>query len=99
MSHTTKLTALGAALLALATPALAQDEMVTETDPMGAETLTIETLDTDADGWVSMAELAAVYPETGEEVFSAADANADGYLDAEELEAAVAAGLFDAPAE
>jgi hypothetical protein len=50
--------------------------------------------DTDGNGSYSMEELKASYADLSEETFTAIDANADGQVDAAELEAAVAAGVL-----
>ncbi|MCB1329969.1 MAG: EF-hand domain-containing protein [Maritimibacter sp.] len=52
--------------------------------------------DTDGDGMVTIEEFTAAYPDLTEDVFTAADANADGYLDADEIAAAAEAGLMPA---
>lgn len=61
-----------------------------------ADTLT--DLDANEDTMVTMDEVTAVYPETTEDAFAAMDANADGSLDAAEIEAAQNAGMLK-PAE
>lgn len=73
------------------TAALAQDDAMT-----GAMTgsVDISLYDTDADGLVSMAELAAMVPSLTEEQFTAADTSGDGALDIDELNAASEAGLL-----
>ena len=48
--------------------------------------------DTDGNGVYSMEELVAAFPDLTAETFTAADANADGALDADELKAAQEAG-------
>ncbi|WP_343116956.1 EF-hand domain-containing protein [Ostreiculturibacter nitratireducens] len=50
--------------------------------------------DTDGNGVYSMEELVAAYPDLTEETFAAIDANADGSVDADELQAAVEAGTI-----
>lgn len=50
--------------------------------------------DTDGDGMVSMEEFAAAWPELAEDAFLAADTNADGALDEDEIAAAAAAGVL-----
>ena len=50
--------------------------------------------DADGDGLVSYDELVAAYPDVTEAVFLTIDADADGVLTAEEMEAAVEAGLL-----
>ena len=52
--------------------------------------------DVDGDGMVTMEEFAAAYPDLTEDVFTAADANADGMLDADEIAAATEAGVLPA---
>lgn len=53
-------------------------------------------IDTDGDGQLSYNEMLAAHPEMTEETFVAIDANADGAVDADELQAAVEAGLLPA---
>ncbi|WP_343082094.1 EF-hand domain-containing protein [Ostreiculturibacter nitratireducens] len=50
--------------------------------------------DADGDGVYSMEEMLAAYPDLTEETFAAIDANADGSVDADELQAAVEAGTL-----
>ena len=50
--------------------------------------------DTDANGTYSMEELKASYADLTDETFKTVDANADGQVDADELAAAVAAGVL-----
>lgn len=50
--------------------------------------------DTDGNGSYSMEELKASYADLTDETFKTIDANADGAVDAAELEAAVAAGVL-----
>ncbi len=52
--------------------------------------------DTDGNGVYSFEELVVAFPELTQEVFAAADADADGALSAEELAAAQAAGNIPA---
>lgn len=52
--------------------------------------------DTDGNGVYSFEELVAVFPDLTQEVFSAADADGDGALSADELSAAQAAGNIPA---
>ena len=52
--------------------------------------------DTDGNGVYSMEELVAAYPDLTEETFKAADTNADGAVDADELKAAIEAGHIPA---
>lgn len=48
--------------------------------------------DADGNGVYSMEELVAAYPGLTQEDFTAADTNADGAIDADELAAAIEAG-------
>lgn len=50
--------------------------------------------DTDGDGMVTMEEFAAAWPDLAEDAFVAADTNADGALDADEIAAATEAGVL-----
>ena len=50
--------------------------------------------DADGDGVYSVEEVTAAYPSVTAELFVEMDANEDGAIDAEELAAAVAAGLI-----
>ena len=69
-----------AAVAALvAVPALAQD---------------MATMDTDADGMLSMEEMTASMPDMTEETFTSVDTNADGMIDEAEYQAAVDAGTI-----
>ncbi|MGB3148182.1 MAG: EF-hand domain-containing protein [Paracoccaceae bacterium] len=52
--------------------------------------------DTDANGTFSMEEMKAAYVDLTEETFKAVDANADGAVDADELKAAIEAGVLPA---
>ena len=52
--------------------------------------------DTDGDGLVSMDEFAVAWPDLAADSFTLVDANADGMLDADEIAAAVDAGLLPA---
>lgn len=52
--------------------------------------------DANGDGAYSMDEVVAAYPAVTEEIFKAADTDANGSLSADELAAAVAAGSFAA---
>lgn len=58
-----------------------------------AETVVV---DTDGNALYSMEELKAAFPDLTEEVFKAADADADGSLSADELKAAQTAGAIPA---
>lgn len=53
-------------------------------------------IDTDGDGQLSYNEMLAAHPEMTEETFVAIDTNADGAVDADELQAAGEAGLLPA---
>lgn len=53
-------------------------------------------MDTDGDGLLSYNELLAAHPEMTEESFVSIDTNADGAVDADELQAGVEAGLLPA---
>ncbi|MCB1350480.1 MAG: EF-hand domain-containing protein [Paracoccaceae bacterium] len=52
--------------------------------------------DTDGDGMVTLEEFTAAYPDLTAEAFDAADTNADGMLDADEIAAAAEAGVLPA---
>ena len=52
--------------------------------------------DTDGNGLFSMEELIVAFPDLTPEVFTAADADADGSLSADELTAAQTAGIVPA---
>lgn len=52
--------------------------------------------DVDGNGTYSMEELVAAYPDLTAEAFTAADTNADGAIDADELAAAIEAGTIPA---
>lgn len=51
-------------------------------------------LDADGDGVITQEELAAAYPEMGEDAMAAVDANGDGQISEDEHAAAVDAGLL-----
>ena len=51
-------------------------------------------MDTDGDGYVSMEELQAMYPDATADSFAAMDTDADGALSAEEIQAAQDSGLL-----
>lgn len=53
-------------------------------------------LDADSDGLVTYEEVVALYADVSEEAFAAADADASGALDEDELAAAVEAGTIPA---
>ncbi len=57
-----------------------------------------DTVDTNADGVLSVEELVAAYPDLTDEVLAAMDANGDGTIDLAEHAAALEAGLVK-PAE
>ena len=63
----------------IALPAMAQD---------------MATMDTDADGMLSMEEMTASMPDMTEETFTSVDTNADGMLDEAEYQAGVDAGTI-----
>ncbi|HEV8035657.1 hypothetical protein [Yoonia sp.] len=78
MTRTLKLIAPIAVLSALAVPGFAQSADI----------------DINGDGMYSYPEIQAVMPEMSEDDFSALDTSGDGLLDADEIAAAVAAGLL-----
>ena len=53
-------------------------------------------VDANGDGFLTLDEVQAIYPEITAESFSAMDANADGALDQTEVTAAQEAGLMPA---
>ncbi|MBV2361274.1 EF-hand domain-containing protein [Thalassococcus sp. CAU 1522] len=53
-----------------------------------------EVADSNGDGVFSMEEMLVSYPDLTEETFAEIDADADGAINAEELAAAVSAGLI-----
>ena len=55
-------------------------------------------IDTDGDGAYSLAEVQTAMPDMTFDAFNALDTNADGLLDAEEVAAAIEAGLMPDPA-
>lgn len=59
-----------------------------------AQAATLEELDANGDGSLTLDEVQAMYPEVATEAFIAADTNADGLIDAEELALAQEAGLM-----
>jgi len=75
----TKMLTTLAALAVLATPLVAQSADI----------------DINGDGMYSFPELMAVMPEMTEEDFETLDTSGDGLLDAEEIDAGVAAGVLD----
>ena len=54
----------------------------------------IAALDTDGDGAVSFPEMIVAYPDLTEDGFSVMDSSGDGLLDADEIAAAVDAGMI-----
>ena len=56
----------------------------------------VAAVDANEDGQVTMDELVAVFPDVTAEVFTAADADASGTLDATEFTAAQEAGVIPA---
>jgi hypothetical protein len=54
--------------------------------------------DMDGDGLASLAELQTKYPEVSDDLFLEIDANADGFINDDELVAAVDAELLPGPA-
>ena len=55
---------------------------------------TVEDMDTDGNGSLSLTEIQAGYPSVTEESFTTLDTNADGAIDATELQAGVDAGTL-----
>ena len=55
-----------------------------------------QSLDTDGDGNVTLAEVQVAYPEMTQEDFTAMDTDEDGVLNGEEVQAATDAGLLGA---
>jgi len=80
MTRTLKLIAPIAVLSALAVPGFAQSADI----------------DLNGDGMYSYPEVQAVMPEMSEDDFSVLDASGDGLLDADEIAAAVDAGILPA---
>ncbi len=56
--------------------------------------VTIDTLDTDGDGFATQAEIAVKYPKMLKSDFDAADVNRDGKFSAEELNSGAAQAAF-----
>ncbi|EBA07224.1 hypothetical protein [Sagittula stellata] len=88
-----------AALAALTLPAFAQSttmdsDMGAESPMPGADVAVMEQMDADADGFVTLAEVQAVFPDVQAEVFDEADVDADGLLNADEVVIAQADGLL-----
>lgn len=54
-------------------------------------------VDTDGDGFASMAELQAIYPELTEELYQEIDTDGDGLINDEEMLIAIAAELIADP--
>jgi hypothetical protein len=63
-----------------------------------AQTAMPEVPDTDASGSWSLAELQVVFTDMSEDGFKTVDANADGAVDATELQAALDNAVITAPA-
>lgn len=57
---------------------------------------TVDEIDADGDGALSLAEIQSVHPEVTEDTFVQADTDADGMISAEELAAAQELGLIPA---
>ncbi len=55
-------------------------------------------IDTDGDGVYSLSEVQTAMPDMTADAFNALDVNADGLLDADEVAAAIEAGLMPDPA-
>jgi len=53
-------------------------------------------VDSDGDGFLTLAEMQAAYPDMSEEMFTAIDTNGDGVVNAEEMAAAEDASLLPA---
>lgn len=51
-------------------------------------------IDSDGDGFLTLAEMQAAYPDMSEEMFTAIDINGDGVVNAEEVSAAEDASLL-----
>ncbi|MGL4236901.1 EF-hand domain-containing protein [Tabrizicola sp.] len=62
-----------------------------------AQTAMPEVPDADGSGTWNLAELQAVFTDMTEEQFTAVDANADGAVDATELQAALDSAVITAP--
>ncbi len=76
------------------TNALTLAAMIAAFSPSLVAADTLTDLDANEDTMVTMEEVMAVFPETTEDAFAAMDANADGSLDASEIEAAQNAGML-----
>lgn len=61
-----------------------------------AYAMTMEEMDANGDGGLSLSEIQSVYPEVTGDSFDAADSDADGMISAEELAAAQEAGVLPA---
>ncbi|WP_172298671.1 EF-hand domain-containing protein [Pseudoruegeria sp. HB172150] len=58
--------------------------------------LTLEQIDVNGDGSLTLAELQSVHPGVTDEVFTAADTDADGLINGDELASAQELGLIPA---
>ncbi|MEM9320787.1 MAG: hypothetical protein AAGA70_17555 [Pseudomonadota bacterium] len=58
--------------------------------------VTLEEVDTNADGMITFDEAVVAMPDMTEEIFTAADLNQDGMIDSDELAAAQEIGLIPA---
>ena len=56
-----------------------------------------DTIDTDGVGVISFGEIVVAYPDLTDEVFAVIDADADGAVTEEEMQAAVDAGIVVLP--
>lgn len=63
---------------------------------MTVSAIAADLTDADGDGFFSMEEMQAVYPELSAEVFTQIDVDADGKISADEVAAATEAGLLPA---
>ena len=70
--------------------------IIASTLALGATAALAQEMDADGDGLVTWDELSVAMPDVTEETFTLADTNVDGGLDADELQAAVDAGLIPA---
>lgn len=77
-------------ILALSTAAAMSATMAMAQDAPMAE-------DTDGDGFYSLEELQAAYPDLTAEAYETLDTNADGNVDAAEVAAGLEAGVLMAP--
>ena len=62
----------------------------------GTAVLAESPLDTDGDGYVTLEEIVAVYPDYNVEDFAEADTDSDGMLNEDELAVAAESGLLPA---